>query len=291
MSFSEIRLLSSETRDLTPSLAAEFANMPASVTERDLDPKRLRYLRDTILARRALPFQWARATVRADGTTYRVNGHHSSTVLAEMNGEMPEGLRAHIDDFEVDSIPDLAVLFRQFDNRRSARTVADIAGASQMIVAELRDVPRNAARRAIEGVAWYEDRVFGSDVPKGDEMFTLFERPRYHAFVQFMGGIYSVKTPEFSTPVVGAMFATHSREPTQAEIFWNDVARQGASHEEKHPAAALDAWLLAAKDAPIKPKPMEIYRNCVIAWNAFRNGEPIERFRRYNPTKGAPEVE
>lgn len=291
MSSTAIRRVSSETRDLTPALATEFAKMPASVTERDLDPKRLKYLRETILGGIALPFMWARAKVLTDGTTYRVNGHHSSCVLAEMNGEMPQGLVAHVDDYECPDISHLPALFRQFDNRRSARTVADISGAYQMVIPELRDVPRNAARRAIEGVAWYEDRVFGADVPKGDDVFTLFERPRYRDFVLFVGRIYSVKTPEFGTQVIGAMYATFDREPTQAEIFWNDVARQGASHEEKHPAAALDAWLLAAKDAQVKPKPMEIYRNCVIAWNAFRNGEPIERFRRYNPTKGAPEVE
>ena len=41
------KVLSSETRDLTPDLAAEFSGMPASTTERDVSEKRVKHLRTT----------------------------------------------------------------------------------------------------------------------------------------------------------------------------------------------------------------------------------------------------
>jgi len=286
-----IKRLSSQTRDLTPDLATEFNQMPASVTERDLDPKRLKFLRETILHGVALPFMWARAKVLTDGTVYRVNGHHSSNVLAAMNGTMPEGLVAHIDDFEVDDVLRLAGLFRQFDSRRSARSVGDIAGAYQMIMPPLQSVSRLAGRRAIEGAAWHEHRVFGADVPKGDDMFVLFHDPRYHSFVQFVGRVYSKKTPEFTTPVIGAMFATFDRAPEHAEAFWLAVSRQGGGNDDKHPATVLDAWLLSAKDAKDKPSAMEIFRACVVAWNASRNNRSLDRIGRYDAKKGFPDIE
>lgn len=287
----EIRRVSSETRDLTPELATEFSQMPASVTERDLDPKRCKFLKDTILHGVAIPFMWARAKVLADGTTYRVNGHHSSNVLAEMNGTMPKGLIAHIDDFEVPDVTRLAELFRQFDSRRSARSVGDIAGAYQMIMPNLRAVSRMAGRRAIEGAAWYEGRVFGADVPKGDDVFVMFHDARYHDFIQFVGRIYSKKTPEFTTPVIGAMFATFDHAPDQAEAFWLAVSRQGGGNDEKHPATVLDAWLLSAKEAKEKPSAMETFRACVVAWNAFRNHRSLDRIGRYDAKKGFPDIE
>src|SRR5215472_2368462 len=95
------KLLSSESRDLTPALAVEFSTMKASVTERDLKKSRMDYLRESILGGTAISFHWARAKVIAEDTIYRVNGHHSSKVAAEMDGNLPEGLKVHLDDYEV----------------------------------------------------------------------------------------------------------------------------------------------------------------------------------------------
>ncbi len=292
MTTSSIRLLTSETRDLTPGLAVEFSQMPASVTERDLEPKRLKFLRDTIQNGIVLPFQWATATVLTDGARYRVNGHHSSHVLAEMNGDMPEGLRVHIDEWEVSDIFALPQLFRQFDTRKSTRSLDDIAGAYQMVEADLVSIPRRIGKRAIDGLAWYERRIFGSYIPTGDEQYALFHNERHHPFIKFAGAVLSVKTPEFTTQVVGAMFATFELSPDASDTFWQAVATQGVGYEERHPATVLDAWLLAAKDKPTneKPGPLEVFRACVVAWNAFRNNRDLDRIGRYDPKKGWPDV-
>jgi hypothetical protein len=87
------------------------------------------------------------------------------------------------------------------------------------------------------------------------------------------------------------MFATFERAVEEAATFWPAVARQGAGNDDKHPTKVLDDWLLAAKDATEKPKAMEVYRACVVAWNAFRNHRSLDRIGRYDPKKGCPDIE
>ncbi len=289
---SHFKLLSSETVDITPELATEFSTMAASATERDLKSKRLDYLRAAVLGGTAITFAWTKAKVISTGETFRVNGHHSSNMLANLNGQFPPGLKAHIDTYEVSDIPTLGLLFQQIDSRMSARTVDDIAGAYQGLQPDLANVPKPAARKAIEGYVWYKSNKVGDDVPRGDDRFMLFLKPELHPFVQMSGRVLSLKTPEFLTPVVGAMYGAFERDPNDAEKFYSDVARQGGGNGERHPAFVLDAWLIDAREQKEeKPKEQEIYYACAYAWNAFRNQKELDRIPKYNKKKGAPELD
>lgn len=285
-------LLSSETHELTHDLAAEFSAMDASTTERDLKSKRLEYLTTAVLGGTAIAFNWAKAHVADTGETYRVNGHHSSTVLASLNGKFPQGLKVHVDTYKVADKEALCKLFRQFDSRVSARTVDDVSGAYQGVEPSLASVPKGAARKAIEGAIWYRKNKVGDDVPSGDDRFEWFLKPEMHPFIQMTGRILSVKTPEFATPVIGAMFGAFERHPNDAEKFYGDVAKQGGGNDENHPAFVLDAWLVEARDvSEDKPTEKEVYAACAYAWNAFRNNKSIDRIPKYNKRKGAPELD
>lgn len=286
------KLISSETVDVTPQLATEFDTMPASTTERDLKSKRLDYLKNAVLGGTAIAFMWTKAKVTASGKTYRVNGHHSSNMLASLNGEFPSGLKAHIDTYEVPDDTSLGLLFRQIDSRQSARTVDDISGAHQGLAPRLSDVPKLAGRKSIEGYVWYQKNKIGEDTPSGDDRFNLFLDEALHPFIQMTGRILSLKTPEFSTPVVGAMYGAFGRDPLEAEKFYSDVARQGGGNDDGHPAVVLDAWLVDAREQKDdKPKEMEVYYACVYAWNAYRNSKSIEKIPKYNKKKGAPDLD
>jgi hypothetical protein len=74
--------------------------------------------------RQLIAFNWAVAKI--GDKEYRVNGQHSSAVLSELNGEFPQGLKVHMDTYEVDSNDGLALLFRQFDSRKSGHTPTDV---------------------------------------------------------------------------------------------------------------------------------------------------------------------
>jgi hypothetical protein len=153
------KLINSETKSLTPELAQRFKAMLPSPTERMFDPARAKMLREKAEAGQLVTFNWA--TAKVGDKEYRVNGQHSSAVLAELNGEFPQGLKVHMDTYQVDNNEGLAVLFRQFDARKSGRTPMDVSGAYQGLYTDLAGVARGAAKLAVEGVAWYDKNSKG----------------------------------------------------------------------------------------------------------------------------------
>ena len=104
------------------------------------------------------------------------------------------------------------------------------------------------------------------------------------------GRVCSVKTPEFSTPVMGAMYGTFDREPTAAEEFWTSVSKQGDG-AQGDPATTLDAWLVDAKSPDATASAMEIYRACVLAWNAFRHRKSFDKVPKFDARKGVPDID
>lgn len=270
-------LLKSEVKDLTPELAASFRDLEPSPTERDLNPSRLKMLRKKAEEGVLITFHWAKA--KMGGQWLRVNGQHSSNVLAEMNGEFPAGLKVHIDEYEVDGAAGLALLFRQFDERKSGRSASDVAGAYQNLQPALRDVAKPIGKIGVEAVAWYRRSVEGLPAPFGDEQYDLFNQSPLHLYLQWLHSVFSIKTPELKrVPVIAAMYATFIRNEGEARKFWDSVARGGVEYEDNAPASVLDAWLKAAKEDTLKDdlKPGQYYQGCIYAYNAYREGKTIK---------------
>src|SRR5262245_31229406 len=146
------KLMNSTTIPITQDLVDEFAKMPGSVTERPQDDKRVAYLQQRIEGGLAVTFHWAKAKVEGDDKWYRVNGQHSSNTLASMNGTMPTGLVAHVDEYVVPNLESLVMLFRQFDPRQSSRTPLDVTNAYASVVDDLAGIDRRVIKLAAEGI-------------------------------------------------------------------------------------------------------------------------------------------
>src|SRR5262249_22671331 len=121
-------------------------------------------------------------------------------------------------------------------------------------------------------------------VPKGDDRYSLFAETTLHPFVQWIGEIFSIKTPEMkSNAVVAAMFATHEKNVDAARVFWNQVAMGGVEFEDDAPATVLDTGLKAVKEKETEKsketRPAEIYQGCVYAWNAYRESKPLSSIK------------
>ena len=213
------KLISSETKPLTPELAERFKSMTPSPTERVFDPARAKMLREKAEAGQLIAFNWAIAKI--GDKEYRVNGQHSSAVLSELNGQFPQGLKVHLDTYAVDNTDGLALLFRQFDSRKSGRTPTDVSGAYQGLYPALSDVSRSAAKLAVEGVAWFDRHVEGLPAPKGDDVYTLFGKTALHDFIRWVGEVFSIKTPELRRQtIVAAMYGTFDKNEAEARKFW-----------------------------------------------------------------------
>jgi hypothetical protein len=277
---SAFKLVSSKCVPMTKELAEEFRSLTPSPTERDLDPRRIRHLERKAADGLLVTFHWAKAKFK--GKWLRMNGQHSSTMLCNLNGDFPQGLFAHVDEYEVADSSGMALLFRQFDDRKSGRTGMDVAGAYQGLVDVLKDVPKAAAKMAVEGIVWYSGRIEGLPVPSGDDAYVYFNDVRHHTFIQWIGDLFSIKTPELRKPyIVAAMYATFQKNEAEARRFWEWVAKGGHEYADNEPAAVLSAWYVKAKDKDVaKPvKPAEYYQAGLFGWNAHRAEKQITSIR------------
>lgn len=273
---SVFELISSETKPLTADVAKEFSEMQASPTERVLNKHRVKHLREKAEAGVLTPFGWSVAVV--DGTRYRMNGQHSSNMLTAMNGSFPEGLKVHMDTYNVSSMDGLAVLFRQFDDRASSRNLGDVAGAYQGLQSALSGVHKDSAKKAVEGVNWKRKSIDGQVGYKGDDVYQLFNQAALHSFVIWAGETLSVKTPEMKRiQVLSAMYATFDANEEKARVFWENVSRGGVEYKDHHPTTILSDWLVKAKNSEFKkpPKPAAFYNASLYAWNAWRKDQEL----------------
>lgn len=274
------RLLKSEVKPLTPDLATEFRDMDPSPTERDINPTRIKHLREKAEAGQLVTFHWARA--RMGDQVLRVNGQHSSNMLSEMNGSFPKGLYVHLDDYEVDGPEGLGLLFRQFDDKKSARSSLDVSGAFQNLYPALQPVNKKVGKLALDGYVWHCRTIEGTPVPSGDSVYSLFNEQRLHPFILWLNDVFSIKTPELArVPVVAAMYATFTANEAEARNFWAQVAAGGKEYDDNAPSTILDGWLKSAKEEKLKEplKPGEFYQGCIYAWNAYREEKSIKDIR------------
>lgn len=277
---SAFKLVSSKCVPMTRELAEEFRSLTPSPTERDLDPRRLKHLEAKAANGLLVTFHWAKAKFK--NKWLRMNGQHSSTMLCTLNGEFPVGLFAHVDEYEVPDAEGMALLFRQFDDRKSGRSSLDVSGAYQGLVDVLREVPKASAKMAMEGIVWYLSRIEGAPVRNGDDMYSGFVDVANQPFVKWIGELFSIKTPELRRPyIVAAMYATFLKNESEARRFWEWVAKGGREYDQDDPAAVLSAWYVKAKDKDVtKPiKPAEYYQAGLFAWNAYRSEKKVSTIR------------
>jgi hypothetical protein len=222
-----------------------------------------------------------------------MNGQHSSNMLCALNGHFPKGLKVHLDEYEVPNKPSLALLFRQFDDRKSNRSPSDVASAYQGLYEELHDVPKGPAKMAVEGACWYDRNVEGLPAPTGDDQYVRFGEPGLHGFIHWVGELFSVKTPELRRQtIVAAMYGTWAKNEREARKFWIEVARGGEEFAENAPSTVLDAWLKAMvekRGSKNELKPANLYQGSIFAWNAHREGKTIQTIR-FDAKKGLYDV-
>jgi hypothetical protein len=193
-----------------------------------------------------------------------------------------------MDTYKVDTMEGLALLFRQFDARKSGRTPMDVSGAYQGLYTDLAGIARGAAKLAVEGAAWYDKNVEGLPAPKGDDVYTLFGKTALHPFIKWVGEVFTIKTPELKRQtIVAAMYGTFEKNEAEARKFWLEVSRGGVEFEDNHPTTVLDAFLKSAIEdkRKIELKAGNFYQASIYAWNAFREDKTITSVK-YDTKKG-----
>jgi hypothetical protein len=282
------RLVKYEVRPLTRAFAEEFRMLTPSPTERVNDPNRMKHLRTKAEKGLIVPFNWAVA--RFKDRVFRMNGQHSSGMLTGLEPVLfPEDAKVIYSEYEVDTPEDMALLFRQFDDRISSRSPIDVSGAYQGLYSDLAEVNRGVAKMAAEAIAWYDKYIERLAVPVGDDRYSVFKDEGARRFIVWLDTVMSIKTPELEkTQVVAAIYGTYQTNRDAAEGFWVEVSRGGDEYNDRAPSSLLDGWLKAIKedkDDEYDVKGAEFYQGCAFAWNAFRQARSISAIK-HDTSKG-----
>jgi hypothetical protein len=277
-------LVSSEVINLTPEIVAQFRAIESSTVEREINRKRVKHLRDKVDAGLGVTFHWVTADL--DGKTLRGNGQHSSTMLSEIPVEhFPKGLKVFREHYRCETADDFALLFQQFDDRKSNRTSSDVAAVYQGFQPELVGVPHDIAKLAIDGYAWFQRTVEKAPgIAVGDMAYALFSDKGLHPFIRWLAELHNSKTRELqSKPVTAAVFGTFAANETEAKAFWDDVSRGGDPDNEDSPQRVLDLWLRAIFEGTFEPPgkfgAVNVYQGCIYAWNAARESKAINTIK------------
>lgn len=275
--------------------ARRHAALPDWDGERPLKEAHVGGLADRIKAGRAIPFFWALVELGRD--LFRENGNHSANAVIRLDeaGALPDQQYAVFRSvFKTDSKDGVAELFWQFDSTLTMRSKVDLAGAYIGLNDALKDLSRDGAKRALDGVRWHETKVEGNMLPAGEEMYTLFNVEAYHPFIRWYAGTSLAKwKPANQRAAVAAMFAQFSESETHTREFWGTFLT-GESLVTDSPVARLrdlfdahNAGAASSSNAIRQgrskgPKstvvedtltPGQLFSFCNIAWNHYVSGE------------------
>jgi len=277
---------------LTPSVTRSFSRLPTFGGDRDRESikGRVRVAWLKHLIEEGLFFSPVWATADYAGKTFRVDGGHSSLALTEQadaGRPFPKDAFAIIRRFECECETDFALLFSQFDNRKSLRTFADKLKPHLLSEGLLDEIAPSYAAPILRGITY----AIGKDTPdRIDEDarvalvhdfqdFILWARPYVaHRFLARAG-------------VTAAMLDTWTIDTAAATLFWDEV-RLGSNPDINSPSRILANFLQNAKAETTKYKSAwdtrAFYAKCIHAWNAHCEGRRTNL--KYRPSCETPKA-
>lgn len=296
-------LKAATVQEVTPKLAKEFADMEATLVERPFKQKKADYYLELLLNNEFAPCRFASAYCNETKKTYRINGQHCSRMFvaaAELGKENLKGQKVYVEEYECDTLADVAQLFATFDSKEQARSSADITHAVAQTIDKVRDVDAKLVNLAVGAVNYAmgpTNQGGGRHLTAADRANVLYDND---AFVIWLKGVVGQKKDEetaflWRVPVVAAMWATWEKNAREAKAFWLEV-KDGTNKDPQAPTRKFQKWLLTQPTSggrgdgtPQKAKvvPKEFYVRAVSAWNAHKTGEPM---KSYKSTEGFPEV-
>jgi hypothetical protein len=264
----------------------EFLDMLPAPGDRRVNSRNLASLTKAEKNGELRPPEWAYADCKETGKRYRVNGKHTSLVLAELPNDRLKEHRVVISGYKCDTLEDVAKLYGTFDSRQSARSPGDlnqaVAGSDQF----LSSLPQYFRNCVVAGLGYRKFDLEGgsnSDRPGAIErsMLMLDERE----FVEWASALLSTADNDrtfLRRAVVAAMYETFRvGGKAAATKFWTKV-RDGSDPNTTSPSRVLQMYLVRhsispnARSSRRNATPREMYCKCVLAWNADRKRTTTE---------------
>jgi len=273
--------VSVECRPWTQEYAKTFSGLPIWKGDRDHNSKmgrmRLLWLHEKV--RTGMFFSPVWSVVSVNGTSYRIDGGHSSAMLSALSPpEFPAGLDVVIRHFVCPSEDAMPDLFAQFDAKKSMRSYRDKVHAHKVIESTLDQVGIRELTCILSGLAFALSDFQSTRAIEEDERASLVHE--YSEFVLWVGGL-NMKRFMQRTSILAVVFVTWQRDADAATEFWSLVADE--SHPDRNNATRTLARFLSENFGrgdqrtrkPTGPRwDVKAYAvKAIHAWNAWRRGE------------------
>jgi hypothetical protein len=257
---------------ITKAMAEKWSSMEQVRNDRPLSAGRVDAYKKMAVAGLMRPVHWAKVHCLETQENYRVNGKHTSTAFAAME-DLPETLQAYVEEYQCDTLRDVAELYATFDARITLRTTSDINRSFAAVDPELCDLPVKIISIGITGISLWKWGQSYAAHPAAERAECLFD-PECKAFFRWLSDVVnSAKAHKRMrrTAVVQAMYATFRKSRKDATEFWT-IVRDETGTSPSSPDRKLSRWLMehAADSAGRRAGLNEVYARCVIAWNAWR---------------------
>jgi hypothetical protein len=287
------------TVKVTRSLVNEFVNMDRLPRDRDLSERRLMVYRRVLNAGEFRPVTWASAACAETGSTYRVNGKHTSLMLSELP-HLPEDFFVTVERYSCPTLEDVARLYATFDSRESTRTTKEIVNSFASTVTEFAGLNRSIFALVVAAASYHKwGQNYASEHPVAERAELLLDHVDFAAWangILFPADGEAKRSAHLRrAAVVAAMLVTWTKAKKAADEFWShvrdedDADRDGASRV----LARFLTRVGAKSDFALKGKKMvtfrEMYVRCLHGWNAWRKGEDTKLI--YYPVAKVPAIQ
>jgi len=142
-----------KTHKVTKALAKQFAEMEPAPHDRLLSERRLQVYQRLFAEGTFRPCTWAMAHCKNTGEVYRVNGKHTSIMLSGLEN-LPE-YYVTVEEYDCDTLEDVARLYATFDSKMMSRTTNDINMSFASTVRELVGISRKTINVAVGGMSYH----------------------------------------------------------------------------------------------------------------------------------------
>lgn len=270
------------------ALVKEFAEMDPAPYDRPLSERRLLVYRRILKNGEFRTVTWASAVCQETNNTYRVNGKHTSMMLAGLD-PLPE-FHVTVERYECETLQDVGKLYNTFDSNLASRTTADINLSFARTIPELSTLGPKLINTIVAALSMYQwDDAEIRKIPPAERAEQLLDNIDFCKWTLKIlppSGVTgrsmssNLSTRLCRSPVVWAMRATYEKAPRLAEQFWLEV-RDEINADRDNPTRVLARFLLNAvlggsagrMKGKIPVTSREVYAKSIHAWNAWRRGE------------------
>ncbi len=293
---SKIRLTRVDDVILDRKLAESMLELVQFVGERAIVNRQVADLQRAMIRGTFMPerVQLCVAHCKEDGLDYRMNGQHTSWAVLELPENEKPAYKVKLYKYTCETMNDVRQLYSTFD-RNLARSMGNVINAYVLGQTGFEKFDASAIRHVAAGFAlwrWehaHERQKYDGDA-RGALMITEFRDLSIGVLNMLMG---LGRTPEIGhlwrAPTIAAIFETRSKVIGDSNTFWKGIA-DGLGFETKtDPRLKLRTLLretsLSVRGQHTRVSQEYMYRACILAWNAWREGRELAYIKAGQVTK------